>query len=106
VSIFWRSVQGRSASAAAAWGWYFALSDKLPDDDIIILGQLYQGAIRGVKGIEAKVKAIVAYAKKNGRLDTIVVANENKEEAEKTLKRALQQFDMDASSLRVKSFND
>lgn len=99
-------VRGRSAGAAAAWGWYFALLNKFPDDEIVILGQLDQGAIRGVTGIEAKVKAIVAYAKKNGRFDTIVVANGNKEEAEKALLKALQQFDMGADSLCVKSLDD
>jgi hypothetical protein len=66
-------VSGRSASAAAALGWYHALNGTIPDDRVIVLAQINsQGVLVQVdeKSIPAKVKAIVDY----GYFDTIAVA--------------------------------
>lgn len=75
----------RSASGAAAWGWYFALTGKVLDSDIIVLAQVREdGLLEGVddKGVFAKTKAIVD----DGHFDTIVVASEgNKNKAEDAL---------------------
>jgi hypothetical protein len=64
----------RSASGAAAWGWYFALTGKVPDSGIIMLAQVREdGMIAAVDddGVSAKTKAIAA----DGHFDTIVVAS-------------------------------
>jgi predicted S18 family serine protease len=77
-------VSGRSASGAAARGWWFALTGKVPDEGVIALAQVRaDGLLEGVDGVPAKVKAIAG----DGRFDTIVVASdENHREAETALR--------------------
>lgn len=77
-------VDGRSASAAAAWGWWFLLHEKIPDDGIIVMAQVDEnGHFSGVEGISEKVKKVVT----DRRFDTIVVAGEENEQiAKKELK--------------------
>jgi hypothetical protein len=76
-------VSGRSASAAAAWGWWFLLRDKIPDAGIIVMAQVDEsGRFAGVNGIIDKTEAVM----KDGRFDTIIVASkENEEEAKRVL---------------------
>jgi hypothetical protein len=73
---------GRSASGAAAWGWYCALTGKVYDPRVIVLAQIDgDGNLTGVgdDGVRAKAKVIAA----SGRFDKIVVASkENQAEAE------------------------
>jgi hypothetical protein len=95
-----QEVGGRSASGAAAWGWYFALTGKVPDESIIVVAQVGETDVRllnGVDGVDAKVKAIAD----DGRFDTIVVASDdNQREAEDAL-RALGKLGV----IRVKNLN-
>ena len=86
-------ITDRSASGAAARGWWYALMDKVPDEGVIVLAQVVPaGASEAaddelvfgeVGGVPAKVRAIAA----DGRFDTIAVAGEdNLREAEQTLR--------------------
>jgi hypothetical protein len=79
-------VSGRSASGAAARGWWFALTGKVPDEGVIALAQVRaDGLLEGVDGVPAKVKAIADDPEE--RFDTIVVASdENQREAEAALR--------------------
>jgi hypothetical protein len=80
------AIRGRSASGAAAWGWWFALQErKVPDKEIIVLAEINKdGDLKEVGGLFAKTNAIA----EDGRFDTIVVASEkNRLEAEKTLRK-------------------
>lgn len=79
-----KEVCGRSASGAAARGWYHALRGTVPDEGVIVLAQVdITGVLQGVSGVPAKVKTIV----EDGHIDTIVVASqENRAEAEATLR--------------------
>jgi len=79
-----QEVKGRSASGAAAWGWYFALTGKVPDDRVIVLAEIDSRGVLKEVGVDAKVKAIAA----DGRFDTIAVVSENFVEAGRTLKEA------------------
>lgn len=76
----------RSASGGAAWGWYFALTGKVPDRGIIVLAHMREdGLLEGVDddGVFAKTKAVAD----DGRFDTIVVASEgNRAKAEDALR--------------------
>lgn len=72
-------LQGRSASGAAAWGLYFALTRKVPDDGIVVLTEVDKdGDLRGVDGVKEKVRALIQVAPPP---DTIVVATEADENA-------------------------
>lgn len=67
-------VSGRSASGAAAWGWWFALQGKMPDAELIVIAQIdAEGVLSGVdpRGIGPKVQAIAC----DDRFDTIVGAD-------------------------------
>lgn len=65
----------RSASGAAAWGWYFALTGKVPDVGIIVMAQMEDaGVLKEVEGVPAKAKAV--YMQSGGCFDTIAVASE------------------------------
>jgi len=78
-------VKGRSASGAAAWGWWFVLQEgKVPDKEIIVLAETDRyGHLREVGGVSAKTKAIAD----DGRFDTIVVASDtNQRKAEDALR--------------------
>lgn len=77
-------IEGRSASAAAARGWWFLLNEKIPDDNIIVMAQVDKyGQFTGVGEISKKVTDVI----KDGRFDTILVASEeNRLEAERVLK--------------------
>lgn len=79
-------VRGGSASGAAARGWWFALQGKVPDPEVIVIAQMdAQGVLTQVdtRGVRPKVQAIAS----GGRFDTIVVASEeNRLEAERTLR--------------------
>jgi hypothetical protein len=92
-------IRGRSASGAAALGWYHALRGTVPDERVIVLAQVDRaGRLTGVEGVPAKVRAIAA----GGRFDTIVVAGEeNQREAEDIL-RGLGKLDI----IRVKNLHD
>jgi hypothetical protein len=78
-------IQGRSASGAAALGWYHLLQGTIPDEGVIVLAQVDRdGNLSEVDGVPAKVRAIAA----DGRFDTVVVAsNDNRREAEDALRR-------------------
>lgn len=80
--------EDRSASGAAARGWWAALTGKVPDAGLVVIAQVDAEAVtqlRGVDGVFAKTQAIVA----EGRLGTIVVASTaNQREAEDTLRQA------------------
>lgn len=78
------AIKGRSASGAAARGWWLALQGKVPDEGVIVLTEIERdGLLKPVGGIEAKVKAIA----EDRRFDTIVVASDdNQREAESTLR--------------------
>lgn len=93
----WRLLRGggpaaeandRSASGAAARGWWFALTDKVPDEGVIVVAQVDENDVTQLKGVDdvgvvAKTKAIAA----DGRFDTIVVATAtNQREAEAALR--------------------
>jgi len=71
----------RSASGAAAWGWWFALSGKIPDNRVIVIAQVDPRKpehLTGVHddGVLEKTKAIV----EGGAFDTIVVASRSNKE--------------------------
>ena len=74
----------RSASSAAAWGWWFALQGKVPDNHVVVLAQINaDGQLEEVDGVPAKTKAIV----RAGHFDKIVVASpKNEAEANGILK--------------------
>jgi hypothetical protein len=89
-----REVRGRSASGAAALGWYHLLNGTTPDADVIVLAQITRASaslghmhlslLEEVGGVPAKVEAIAT----DGHYDTIVVAgSKNQGEAEDTLKQ-------------------
>ena len=79
--------RGRSASGAAAWGWWFLLNDKIPDAQIIVVAQVTsEGRFGEVErhGIECKARAIA----KSGRFDRVlVVGEENRSEFLKVFKK-------------------
>jgi len=67
-----KEIRARSASGAAALGWYHLLRGRKLDDGLIVLAQIDDhGQLDGVEGVPAKVKAIVEAA----RFDTIVLAS-------------------------------
>jgi hypothetical protein len=73
-----------SASGAAARGWWYALSNKVPDEEIVVLAQSDAvGGLTPVTGITAKVAAIAA----SERFDTIAVTTENYREAVEAVKK-------------------
>jgi hypothetical protein len=81
---------GRSASAAAALGWWLALTRRVPDHRVIAIGQIdREGTITGVQNqaIESKVKATI-YA---GTFDTIAVVKDrgNLDRAQETINREM-----------------
>ena len=88
------ALHGSSAGGAAAWGLWFAITGLVPDDGIIVLAEARGGQFHRVGGVKEKVEAIV----RDGRFDTIVVADKkNCKEANDTL-RALGRADV----IRVK----
>jgi hypothetical protein len=75
-------VKGRSAAGAASQGWFFALQNKYPPQGVIVLSDIdRKGKVKEVDGILAKVRAVI----KCSRLDTIVLADKNRAEAELAL---------------------
>jgi exosome complex RNA-binding protein Csl4 len=77
-------VSGRSASGAAARGWCFALTGKIPDEGVIVLAQVEDQKnpqlLIPVSGIPKKVKAIAE--DEEFQINTIVVTSrENYDEA-------------------------
>jgi hypothetical protein len=78
--------QGESASGAAARGWWYALTHKVPDAEIVALAEVDgRGRLRGVSGVPAKTRCIAA----DGRMDTLVVATaQGKDEAEAALRES------------------
>jgi hypothetical protein len=80
-------VEGGSAGGAAARGWWYALSEKYPDEGVIVLaGVEPDGELTKVGGVTPKVQAIVQCPD----MDTIVIATQgNLEEAKKTLQKAV-----------------
>lgn len=82
-----KEATGRSASGAAARGWYFALTGKIPDKGLILLAQVDERdsqRLTIVDGIRAKVKAIAEDDK--FQINTIVVtSHENRDEAHDAL---------------------
>jgi hypothetical protein len=78
----------RSASGAAARGWWCALTGKVPDEGLIVLAQVDPEDVQrlqDVEGVRAKTQAIAA----DGRFDTIVVASTaNQNEAQAALQEA------------------
>lgn len=70
----------RSASGAAARGWWYALTHKVPDEGVIVIAQVDPDNVmqmKGVDGVSAKTQAIA----QDPRFDTIVVASKQDEEA-------------------------
>ena len=89
---------GPSASAAAAWGWWFALTGKVLDDRVITVAKINaQGVISAVDGIRLKVEAIVAA----GAFDTIAVEHENVDEARKAVADAVKKRKIKPCDIRV-----
>jgi hypothetical protein len=91
---------GRSASGAAARGWYYALRKKIPDEGVIVIAQVrptshdlakgkFELAGVDAKGVAPKVRAIVD-AK---RFDTVVIAKGNDTDALRSV--------MGAHSIRI-----
>ncbi len=73
-------VKGPSASGAAAWGWQFVITGKVPDTGVIVVAQVDEHDVtqlKGVDGVSAKVEAIA----KDESFNTIVVASKDNEEA-------------------------
>jgi hypothetical protein len=97
-------IAGRSASGAAARGWYFALRDRVPDEEVMVLAEVKRVApeapgprrfvLGPVDGVRPKVRAIAA----DGRFDSLVVVSpgpgdpasrrDNRAEAEAALQDA------------------
>lgn len=77
----------RSASGAAARGWWFALRNKVPDKGVLVLAQVDPAdptRLKGVNKVYEKTQAIAADQRKH--VDTIVIATAaNREEAEDAL---------------------
>lgn len=77
----------RSASGAAAWGWWFALSGKVPDNRVIVIAQVDSRKPECLIGVHddsvlEKTKTII----QDGGFDTIVVASRsNKEKVREAL---------------------
>lgn len=74
---------GRSGGGAAARGWYYALTGKIPDEGVIVLSEAdSQGRLRKINGIEAKVSAIV----KSRQFDTIAASDDQAKDIRETLR--------------------
>lgn len=74
-----KSVDGPSASGAAARGWWYLLEEKIPDPEVIVLAQVVGDdifSLEDVEGFTAKLTAIVDDGIKDGHraFDTILVA--------------------------------
>lgn len=70
----------RSASGAAARGWWHALTQHVPDEGVIVIAQVDPDNVmqlQGVDGMLAKTQAIA----QDPQFDTIVVASKQDEEA-------------------------
>jgi len=76
---------GRSASGAAARGWWYALMRQMPDEGVIVIAQVDGVDTNGVmwlkgvddRGVVVKTRAIA----QDPRFDTIVVASQQDEDA-------------------------
>lgn len=92
-------VSGRSASGAAAWGWYHLMKNQRLDDRVIVLCQVKAGGgqsskryeLASVSGIEKKALAVAQTLLNDGstsRFDTIaVVGPDNCQQAYEALQR-------------------
>ena len=68
------NIKGKSASGAAARGWWYALQKRLPSRKAIVLAQIdKEGILTDVMGIKEKTTAIVA----DDSLNTIIVVSDN-----------------------------
>ena len=79
-------VDGRSIGGAAARGWWYLLTDRVPDRGVIVLADVKpNGELVEVNGIGAKTRAIAAHAAATpdgpSRIDTIVTASAANAEA-------------------------
>lgn len=93
-------VSGRSASGAAALGWYHRLKGTVYDEGVIVLAQVNRKAVfEGVGGVPAKVRAIVENTDVGRRIDKIVVVSKVNEDDANAALESLSRSDIKVENL-------
>jgi hypothetical protein len=97
-------VSGRSASGAAALGWYHKLKGTVYDEGVLVLARVnLEGALEGVGGVPAKVKAINENTVIGRRIDKIIVASKVNEEEAKVALESAQRPDIKVENLNARN---
>ena len=84
----YKSIEGESIGAAALLAWYLSLSDKIPDDGVIVLGKLAvkPNQLEQVDGVTEKSEAVgrsllmSSGPETTGFFDTLVVMGDNNQQ--------------------------
>jgi hypothetical protein len=100
---------GASASGAAARLWWFALSDKVSDDRVVVIAQVNDaGQIVAVDRehivpkLEAVIQAVITDSKQGWQyFDTVGVVDENLETAQEAVETAVKQGRIREDQLKV-----